>query len=86
MAEQPYSGRTAWSRNLAAPLGDFLRTETGSAAILLAATIAALVWVNADASSYEQVWRTRLSIQVGDVGVAQDLRGWVNTGLMTFFF
>jgi Na+/H+ antiporter NhaA len=86
VAEQPYSGRTAWSRNLAAPLGDFLRTETGSAAILLAATIAALVWVNADASSYEQVWRTRLSIQVGDVGVAQDLRGWVNTGLMTFFF
>ena len=39
----PFSGRTAWARNLEAPLRDFLRTETGSAAILLAATLAALI-------------------------------------------
>ena len=39
----PFSGRTAWVRNLEAPLRDFLRTETGGAVILLAATIAALV-------------------------------------------
>ena len=36
----------------------FLRTETGSAAILLLGAIAALVWVNIDASSYERVWNT----------------------------
>ncbi len=41
------SGRTAWARNLETPLRRFLRTETGSAAILLAATVAALVWANA---------------------------------------
>ena len=36
--EEPYSGRTAWARNLAAPVRDFLRTETGGAAVLLATT------------------------------------------------
>jgi Na+/H+ antiporter NhaA len=82
----PYSGRTAWARNLETPLRTFLRTETGSAAILLAATIAALVWVNADAASYGRVWHTVLSIRVGSAGVSQDLRHWLNSGLMTFFF
>src|SRR5512143_3462862 len=52
----PFSGRTAWARNLETPLRSFLRTETGSAAVLLAATVAALVWVNVDSSSYERVW------------------------------
>jgi len=64
----------------------FLRTETGGAAILLAAAVAALLWVNADASSYRSLWETRLSIDVGGSGVALDLRAWVNSGLMTFFF
>jgi Na+/H+ antiporter NhaA len=68
------------------PLRAFLRTETGGAAVLLAATVIALAWVNLDASSYEAVWRTDLSIRVGGWGVAQDLRGWVNNGLMTLFF
>jgi Na+/H+ antiporter NhaA len=68
------------------PLREFLRTETGGAAVLLAAAAAALVWVNVDASSYDSLWRTRLSIDIGDAGVALDLRHWVNSGLMTFFF
>ena len=81
-----FSGRTAWARNLETPLRTFLRTETGSAVVLLAAAVAALVWVNVDASSYERVWQTRLAIRVGGTGVTQDLREWVNVGLMTFFF
>jgi Na+/H+ antiporter NhaA len=68
------------------PLRDFLRTETGGAAFLLAATVVALVWVNVDASSYNSVWSTVLSIRVSDASVALDLRNWVNSGLMTFFF
>src|SRR4051794_37818030 len=43
-----YSGRTAWVRNLDTPLRTFLRTETGSAAVLLAGVVAALVWANVD--------------------------------------
>jgi Na+/H+ antiporter NhaA len=81
-----FSGRTAWARNVQTPLRDFLRTETGGAAFLLAAAVVALVWVNVDASSYNSVWSTMLSIRVGDAGVALDLRDWVNSGLMTFFF
>src|SRR3954469_2922953 len=85
-ASRAFSERTAWARSLETPLRDFLSTETGSAAFLLAATVAALVWVNIDAGSYEHVWRTVLSIRVGDSGVTLDLRHWVNDGLMTFFF
>src|SRR6185436_21150090 len=81
-----FRGRTAWARNLESPLRAFLQTETGSAAVLLAAAIAALAWVNIDGSSYASVWSTRLSVQVGGAGIALDLRGWVNSGLMTFFF
>jgi len=80
------SGRTAWARNLEAPLRDFLRTETGSAATLLFGAIAALVWVNVSASSYERVWQTTLAVTIGGSGISQDLRLWVNNGLMTLFF
>jgi Na+/H+ antiporter NhaA len=79
-------GRTAWSRNVGTPLREFLGTESGSAAFLLAATIAALLWVNADAASYAHVWSTDLSVRVGSGGISQDVRHWVNDGLMTFFF
>jgi Na+/H+ antiporter NhaA len=68
------------------PLREFLRTETGGAAVLLASAVAALMWVNVDASSYGSVWGTTLSIDLGDWRVALDLREWVNSGLMTFFF
>ncbi|MGO9216924.1 MAG: Na+/H+ antiporter NhaA [Streptosporangiaceae bacterium] len=85
-APSPLSGRTAWARNLETPLRQFLRTETGSAAILLAATVAALVWANVAAGSYESFWSTRLSVIIGTTGLSDDLHGWVNSGLMTFFF
>ena len=54
--------------------------------MLLAAALAAIVWANIDLSSYESVWRTQLSIRIGGSGISQDLREWVNNGLMTFFF
>jgi Na+/H+ antiporter NhaA len=81
-----FTGRTAWARNLEAPLREFLRTETGSAAVLLAATVAALIWANVSSTSYASVWHTSLVIRVGGSGITQDLQSWVNDGLMTFFF
>ena len=68
------------------PLTRFLRTESGSAAVLLAATVGALVWANVAGASYRELWRTPLSIQLGGSGVSMDLVGWVNSGLMAFFF
>jgi Na+/H+ antiporter NhaA len=82
----PFAGRTAWARNLEAPLRDFLRTETGSAAILLIGAVAAMVWINVDAASYSKVWHMVLGVRIGGAGVSQDLRHWVNDGLMTLFF
>jgi Na+/H+ antiporter NhaA len=80
-------GRTAWARNLGAPVRDFLGTETGGAVVLLAATVTALLWANSPWSdSYESVWTTKLSLTLGHSGISQDLRHWVNSGLMTFFF
>src|SRR3954451_7811061 len=81
-----FSGRTAWARSLETPLSSFLRTETGSATILLGAAVVALIWANASASSYQGVWDTTLSIRIGDAGISQTLGHWINSGLMTFFF
>jgi Na+/H+ antiporter NhaA len=53
---------------------------------LLAAAVAALVWVNVHPSSYGSLWGKTLSIDLSGAGVALDLRHWVNSGLMTFFF
>jgi len=85
-APAPFQGRTAWIRSLEAPVRDFLRTETGGAAMLVGATVAALLWANIDQSSYDKVWTTTLSVRIGGSGISMDLRQWVNEGLMTFFF
>ena len=37
-------------------------------------------------SSYEGFWHTELSLRLGDWTLAEDLRHWVNDGVMTFFF
>jgi Na+/H+ antiporter NhaA len=84
--EAPFVGRTARIRGLEAPVREFLRTETGGAAVLVAAIVLALIWVNVDRSSYESVWSTTLSVRVGGSAIALDLRQWVNEGLMAFFF
>ncbi|MGO9488624.1 MAG: Na+/H+ antiporter NhaA [Solirubrobacteraceae bacterium] len=82
-----YAGRTAWARNLASPVRDFLGTETGSASVLLAATIVALIWANSPLRhSYESLWSTHLTISLGSAAISLDLRHWVNEGLMTLFF
>ena len=80
----PWSLRT--TRGTDSPLRRFLGTETASAMVLFAATVAALVWVNLDRSSYATAWSTDLSVRLGHWEVSQDLRGWVNNGLMALFF
>ena len=83
----PLGGRTAWARNLAAPVRSFLSTESGGAFVMLGAAIAALLWANSPWwHTYESVWRTKLSVQVGTAGIGAELRSWVNQGLMTLFF
>jgi Na+/H+ antiporter NhaA len=72
---------------LAKPLDDFLRTEAGSAGLLLAATLFALLWANSPWSdSYTSLWGTDLTIRVSDHQLSMDLHHWVNDGLMALFF
>ena len=82
-----FTERTAWARNLAAPVRDFLSTESSGAVALLIAALAALAWANSPwPDSYESFWTTELSIMVGEHGVSLQLREWVSQGLMTLFF
>ena len=72
---------------IAAPLRSFLATETGSAGLLLAAALAALVWANSPWSdAYVSLWSTEISVRVGGDGITMDLGHWVNDGLMAIFF
>ncbi|PZH08045.1 Na+/H+ antiporter NhaA [Streptomyces sp. NTH33] len=80
------TGQTVCGAGARSPLWTFLRTETGSAAVLFAAVVAALVWANGAAGTYEAFWRTRMSFSVGSAGVSLELREWVNSGLMALFF
>jgi Na+/H+ antiporter NhaA len=68
------------------PLRMFLRTETGSASVLAAATVLALIWANISVASYDKFWATQISVLIGGSGVTVDLREFVNSGLMALFF
>jgi NhaA family Na+:H+ antiporter len=69
------------------PLILFMRVEARSSVLLLSATVIALAWANSPwLASYEVVWTTNLSVQVGEAELAKDLRHWVNDGLMTLYF
>lgn len=80
------TGQTACGAGPRSPLRTFLRTETGSAAVLLGAVIAALVWANVSPGGYASWWRTDMSLTIGSADLSLELREWVNSGLMTLFF
>ncbi|MFI0898299.1 Na+/H+ antiporter NhaA [Streptomyces sp. NPDC020983] len=82
----PLTGRTERDESGVSSPWAFIRTESGSAAVLLAGTLAALAWVNIAPDGYASFWETRLSVRLGSHGVDLDLREWVNSGLMTLFF
>ena len=66
---------------------DYLKTEAGGAVLLLVATLTALLWANSPfGGTYERLWETELSLQLGDSAIRESLRHWVNDGLMTLFF
>lgn len=65
----------------------FMAKEPAGAAVLLGATLAALVWANSPwGAAYEDFWSTHLNITLGGASLDLDLEHWVNDGLMVFFF
>lgn len=79
-----YTGQSAGGSH--SPLREFLRTETGSAAVLVAAAAVALLWANTAPGAYTSFWETRLTVAVGAHGPSLPLREWINSGLMALFF
>ena len=81
-------GSDQWlARLVGRPVARFLRVEAAGGILLLAATASALVWANSPWSdSYDDLWSTVVSVEIGDAAITQDLRHWVNDGLMALFF
>lgn len=66
---------------------DRLRTESGSALLLVGVALFALAWANSPWSeSYTALWETHAAVGVGDFLIDMSLHHWVNDGLMVIFF
>jgi NhaA family Na+:H+ antiporter len=75
------------ARSVARPVNRFLHIEASSGILLVAAAVAALVWANSPwAASYRDLWTTQVTIDVGGHVISEDLRHWINDGLMAIFF
>jgi Na+:H+ antiporter, NhaA family len=75
------------ARSVARPVNRFLDIEASGGLLLVAAAIVALVWANSPwAASYRDLWTTELTIDLGGHAITEDLRHWINDGLMTLFF
>ncbi|MBK4348952.1 Na+/H+ antiporter NhaA [Lacisediminihabitans sp. G11-30] len=65
----------------------FSDSEKAAAALLLLATVAALIWANWPGSnSYDEFWRSTIALRISGVTLDLDFRSLVNEGLMTLFF
>ena len=68
-------------------LRTYLATETGSAVLLISASVVALAWANSPWSEhYTSLWSTVLSIRIGAHELSLDLQHWVNDAFMVLFF
>ena len=79
-------GRRYAASAIVRPVLSFIRTEQLSSLVLLLATAAALIWVNASDSSYHKFWEAHIALDFNLFAVEESLEGWVNDGLMAIFF
>ena len=73
-------------RRVLRPLERFLHREIGSASVLMAAALAALLWANVAGESYEDLWGTHVVLDAAVWRFDEDLRHVVNDVLMAIFF
>lgn len=84
---RPSARRSAPGRGLPPPVARFVRTEASGGAVLVLATVVALVWANSPwRGSYSSLWRSPVVLRIGSVGVEEDLQHLVNVALMAVFF
>src|SRR4051794_33907317 len=82
---EPGAARTRRRPSIAERIDSMGQNRIG-AVLLLAATLAAIVWTNVSLASYEAFWDTHLMIGVGDLHVDFTLHALVNDALMAIFF
>ena len=81
------AGTASSLTRLPAVLRSFLRDESIAGKLVISFAVLAIVVANSPLSSYyESLWKLTLQIGVGDFVLSQDLRHWVNEGLMAIFF
>ncbi len=74
-------------RLIIAPIERFTALSAASGLVLLAATLAALVWANSPAAGhYHDLWEIRLGVTFGEAAFDKPLHHWINDGLMAVFF
>ena len=64
----------------------FFDTISNGGFLLLAASVAALVWSNVNPQSYAHFWHQEFTLMLGSASLSHSLAHWVNDGLMTLFF
>lgn len=74
-------------RRVFSPLREFLHTEVAGGALLLGASVVALLWANSPwRDSYTHFWHRMVTIGPDGHAIRLDLKDWVGDGLMTIFF
>src|SRR6516225_9674375 len=74
-------------QTLISPFVRFARMEAASGILLLASTVAALVWANSPwAESYHALWNVQIPAGFGRFILSESGHQWINDGLMSIFF
>jgi Na+:H+ antiporter, NhaA family len=72
---------------LTIPFLRFAKTEASGGILLLAGTIAALIWANLPGvPNYHDIWNTQVSVGFGKYVLSESRHEWINDGLMSLFF
>jgi NhaA family Na+:H+ antiporter len=81
------ASRSYVARRVVLPSQAFVHMEEVGGLVLLAAAVLALAWANSPWSdAYHAILDAPIALAVGPWTIEQDLRHWINDGLMTFFF
>jgi NhaA family Na+:H+ antiporter len=69
------------------PFARFLHVEAAGGIVLVAATAIALILANTPwADAYLAIWKTKLTIGLGDFQMSHSLKHWISDALMAVFF
>src|SRR5580704_15190525 len=72
---------------LTSPFAHFAKMEAAGGILLLASTIAALVWANSRwEQSYHAIWNLQVVVGFGRFSLSESRHEWINDGLMSIFF